>query len=336
MSARRINGLLMAMIILFCAVSQLSADVVHESKTQMTLLGSLGTLSKILGLGKPIQTIDYYAGNKMRSDVLDDKGKVKTSEIIDLDKELFITLDHKKQKYTQVTFADWRQQLQDAMAKMEESKEEQGEESEQPQNEWAVTYDISRPEGTENVNGRVTAKVIVTVIAKEKPKTSGGTPAEDTAGAEMRMTSTSWICPRLEGSDEIDAFNQKLAKKLGFSFDEAQTRSMWEQIMQSYPQIKDISETAKEKGGGLEGTPVRTNVVYETIGKVKPTDEENQEEAPASIGGLIKGLGKKAVKKDEDQGPKPLIEMTSDILRQEVTPVDQAMFTVPEKYKLDK
>lgn len=332
MTTKKINGLIVLAIILFCAVSQLSADVVHESKTQMKLSGALGTMSKIMGLGKPMQTIDYYSGNKMRSDVLDDKGKVKTSEIIDLDKELLITLDHKKHKYTQMTFAEWRQQFEDAMAEMKESEEKQGEKVEAPENEWTVNFDMSRPEGTENINGRETEKVIMTVTVKEKPKAE----AEDTAGAEMRMTSTSWLCPNLEGSDEINAFNKKLAEKLGFGFDEAQSKNMWEQIMQSYPQIKDISETMKEKGNGLEGTPVRTYAIYETIGQVKPVGQEDQEETPTSVGGLMKGFGKKAIKKDEDKGPKPLIEITNDVLRQELTPVDQTMFSVPEKYKLDK
>jgi len=336
MTAKKINGLIVLIIILFYAVSQLSADVVHESKTQMNLFGTLGTMSKILGLGKPIQTIDYYAGNRMRSDVLDDKGKVKISEIIDLDKELLITLDHKKQKYTQMTFAEWHQQLEDNMAKMKESEEEQGKESEELENEWTVKFDMSRPEGTENINGRETEKVIMTVIVKEKPKASAGAQVEDTAGAEMRMTSTSWLCPKLEGSDEINAFNKKLAEKLGFGFDEAQSRSTWEQIMQSYPQIKDISETTKERSKDIEGTAVRTYAIYETIGQVKPVGQEEQEETPTSVGGLMKGLGKKVIKKDKDKGPKPLIEMTNDVLRQEVTPVDQTIFTVPEKYKLDK
>lgn len=332
MTARTTNRLIVVTAILFCAFSKLSADVVHESKTQMQMFGTLGTLSKIFGLGKPIQTIYYYSGDRMRSDVLDDKGEAKTSEIVDLEKELFITLDHKKQKYTQITFAEWRKQLEDAMAKMKESEEKQGKESEEPQKEWTVEFDMSKPEGTEDVNGRQTEKAIMTLIVKEKPKT----PAEDTVGARLKLTSTSWLCPKLDGSDEIDAFNKKLAEKLGFGFDEAKSRNVWEQIMQSYPQIKDIADTLREKGKDLEGTPVRTHAVYETIGQVKPAGQEETEGTPTSVGGLLKGLGKKTVKKDEDKGPKPLIEITNDVLRQEVTPVDQTIFTIPEKYKLEK
>ena len=342
MSNRRIIGLMIPALILFCAVSQPSADVVHESKSQIKLSGPLGTISKIFGLGKPLQTIDYYSGNKMRSDVVDKKGKAETSKIIDLDKELFITLDHKKQTYTEITFEQWRQALEAGMAGMKESKEEQSSESaesedsektDEPETEWTVSFDVSRPKGTENINGKDAEKLIMTVDAKEKPKTLADTAPEDTTIADMRMTSTSWFCPDLEGSDEIDAFNKKLVEKLGLTFNDAESRNMWEQIMQTYPQIRNIADTLKEKSNGLEGTPVRSDVTYEIIGQQERAGQEEQKETPTSLGGLMKGFGKKAFKKHEDSGPKPLIEITNDLVRQEVTPVDQSIFTVPENYK---
>lgn len=64
---------------------------------------------KFFGAGKPRTSIEYYQGNLCRSDYLDEKGQNTTSQIIDLDRELFINIDHKGKKFTQMTFAEFRQ-----------------------------------------------------------------------------------------------------------------------------------------------------------------------------------------------------------------------------------
>src|SRR5689334_11361052 len=77
----------------------------------------LGKLAGILG-GKGLTKSTpstSLKGDRMRKDQLDGT-ELTTGEIIQLDREQIVKLDHKKKTYTVVTFAEMRAQMEKAIA----------------------------------------------------------------------------------------------------------------------------------------------------------------------------------------------------------------------------
>lgn len=73
-------------------------DVKTTSTTKLTFKGTLGTMMKMFGGNKPVTSTQYIQGNKSRTDNVNDEGKLTTSTIVDLDREVFVNIDHKKKE----------------------------------------------------------------------------------------------------------------------------------------------------------------------------------------------------------------------------------------------
>jgi len=335
MQGKRIFLGIIFISLVFITTIQLQADVIQESVTKTKFHGTLGIAMKIFGGNKPIHTITYYKGNIMRADMLSKKGKLESSEIIDLDNELFISLNHKKKKYSQMTFEEWRQQIKESMEQFQDMESGGTTETEsESEMKWSMSYDVDKA-GKEEVNGRNADKVIMTIKLESEGTTETDDGETEEYKGEMIITSSHWMVPELEGNDEIAAFNQKFIKKLGLDPEEGQMQNMWETIFASYPQLREAGEKMGNETEALSGTAIKIQTVYESQGDVKAKKEDEKDEIPTSLGGLAKGLGKKALSKD-DSGPKTLMEMSTDILKQEVISVDANLLIIPEKYKLMK
>ena len=134
----------MVQCILFALTSSLLADVKYVSTTQLQMEGAVGTMMKLFGAGKLVKTVDYYKGDLKRSDTFDKKDKIESSQIVDLDKELFINVDHRKKEYSQMTFDEWQEMMKSAMEKISNEEygntAEQGKTAEKPQAEvdWST------------------------------------------------------------------------------------------------------------------------------------------------------------------------------------------------------
>ncbi|MBD3218969.1 MAG: hypothetical protein GF310_11895 [candidate division Zixibacteria bacterium] len=326
------SRIILAALIIFMFALAAQADVRHESVIEYKFSGALGTVMKVFGMGKPIKTVEYYSDNVMRSDELDKKGKVRNSEIIDLEKELFISIDHKKKRYTQMTFDEWRQQLEEMMANYEEMQAEQEEEEyeEEGGREYTYEMDIQVADETEEVNGFEARKMTMTIDVYSKEKGSDEEPVK-----EMTIISDHWLTPELEGNQMIQDFNRRLAEKLGMNPEEGQMASMFQQIAQSSPELVDAMQKMEAEGEGLDGVPVKTVTVFKSV--KTPEDESEQEEEESGGGGLFGGIKKKAAKKvigGGDDEPDVLLELHSNIMDHSTEELEATTFTVPEKYKL--
>jgi hypothetical protein len=310
----------------FCLVAQ--ADVRHESVIEYKFSGTLGTVMKVLGLGKPVQTVDYYKGDIKRLDQLDNKGQVQTSEIIDLEQELLINIDHKKKRYTQITFEEWRQQIEEAIAQAEKMQAENGDEEYESEREYSYEIDMQVADEPEEIHGFEANKLTMTVEVLSKQKGSDEEPVK-----EMMIISEHWMTPELSGNDEIDAFNQKLMKKLGYDPEAGDMATMFEQLSQSNPELAEAMQKIQSEWDRLDGVPIKSVTKFEAA---KPPEQNQEEEEEESSGGLFGGLKKKAAKKvlggGEESGT--VLELNSDILDHSTQSLEADLFTVPEKYKL--
>lgn len=335
------NRLLIFMIIGILALvnTVAQADVMQASTTQMDFKGALGTMMRLVGAGKPIQTVDFYRGNVHKTDTID-KDQIVSSQIIDLDQELFISIDHKRKKYTQMTFEEWRKMMEENMKKMDQEPADGKRQKDEaaPEVEWSFNVDVKKTGETETIAGEKTEKAIIklTVAAKASRQETG-----ESSQGEMVVTSSSWLSKNARGQDEIQAFYKKLAEKLGFMPGEGAMKDMVAKLSQGNPQLAEAMKKMQEESKKLSGVAMRVATVYETQNVAstgqKPAEANKPTEIPTSVGGLIKGFGKKMAKSEPETGAANiLLETKTEITKYEVAPIDAQIFTIPPDYKLQK
>ena len=330
------NAAIVAMLIIaFFMATNIQADVKKESTTQLDFKGTLGAIMKFFGAGKPSTTAEYYQGDIYKSDAIDEKGKLTRSEIIDLDKELFISIDHKKKQYSQMTFDEWRQMIEQNIQKMESTKEDQAKEDE-PEVEWDFRIDISKPGETEMIAGKKAEKVIITleITAKATDKDA------KTEQGDMIVTSTNWMVDEPAGQKEIDNFHKKLFKRLGVLPGKGGLEEMMSKLNQSNPGLAEAIKKMQEESKKLSGVPMRTQTVYVTKSTAASGEQEEMKrdtEIPTSVGGLMRGLGKKIAKPDKEKSDQNvLMESKTEVTAFGVTSIDSKEFEIPGNYKLQK
>lgn len=337
------------MMVLLIVSTWAMADVKHATTSKMEFGGTLGKMMKFFGAGKPMSTVDYYKSDIKRSDSFTN-GKLDNSQIVDLDKELFITISHKDKEYTQMTFEEWRQMMRETLESLKEGK---GEKPEQRDTDvkWNVKFDVKDTGEKEEVSGRSTDKVILTLTmeAEATSQEDGKTPA--TARTNLIVTSTEWLYRGEDKSQkEMQTFNINLAKKLGLSPDDAAMQSMMQQVFATYPQMAQAMERLKKEGDKLAGFAMRVNTVYESepdpataqrMKEEKQKQEKADTEIPTSVGGLVGGFGKKMLQKklenkQAQSDRTTLMKSTLEVTELATSPVDAALFEIPAGYKLVK
>jgi hypothetical protein len=334
---RRIFLFSTAFLLFFVFTFQLQADVKKESLAQLEFKGTLGMMMKVMGANKPTYTIEYYKGDMFKTETLNKKEKLLHAQIIDLDNELIYSIDHENEQYTEMTFDEWRQLLESQMQQAEEESKEQDVEESDTNVEWQFDVDVKKPGETETVAGEKTEKAVITLnlkaTATEKESEEG---PEKRSEGELIVTSTHWLAKELEGSEEISAFQKKLIEKLGFEPSEGDMREIFGRIAQSHPQLAEAMKKLQEESAKLEGVSMKSNTLYATKGSEMSKEEEKEKEnkIPTSVGGFMKGLGKKvAESRKSDDEEKVILESTSETTEFTVTTIDAAEFKVPDSYK---
>lgn len=329
------------------------ADVKYATSTKMEFGGTVGTMMNLFGASKPVKTIEYYKGDVKRSDSFDGN-KLQESQIIDLEKELFINIDHTSKEYTQMTFAEWRDMLQ---ATMEQFGQEEAAGSEEPEPEsesnadveWEFNVDIQETGERETIAGKRTEKVILTLDLDAEVTSQEEGQEPETAKGGMIVTSNNWL---FKGEDaaqrEMQAFNEAMVEKLGMLPDQASFKEMMTEVIQSNSQLGEAIEKMQQEGSKLQGISMRNHIVYET--KVDPEtakkmneerakqQEEENTEIPTSVGGLLGGFGKKMLKKQldkKDEGVKErntLMSTTTEVDELSTSTLEASLFQVPADY----
>ncbi|MFQ5632813.1 MAG: hypothetical protein ACE5I1_28930, partial [bacterium] len=316
-----------------------------ESSVQVKFKGTLGTMVKLFGGNKPTYQVEYLHGNMKRIDNVDKKGKIKTSQIIDLERELFITIDYKKKKYTEMTFEEWKEMMKSGLSGMLQGDREDKPVSDQPEQEKpevTLKFDIKvdRPGDAKKIAGHQTEKVVLTLKAEAEVETTDKESGEKAKGSGgMILTSTNWVAKSLQGREEEMAFNKKLADKLGVMPGKGGLAGVMNTIMEKNPDLGAALEKLQEESRKLEGVILLSESVVETWGKPdrKMKDQEDAQETPKSVGGLFKGLGKKfGKKKKNDDKPKTLMETTNKVAKYSTGAVSTNIFGIPAKFKKEE
>jgi len=325
--------------LLFCVpalVSMAAPGVKHATKTTVKFHGFMGSMMRLGGGDKPQLSTTYVQGNVQRTDQFDKKGKLESSSIIDLDREVFIKIDHKRKEYSVMTFADWKNMMNQSSFMGRPGTQRPERVEQEP--EVKVDFDIKvDPTGeTAKIAGLRAEKVIVTMKGKGEKQ---ATPESQGGMGGMIITSTQWLAKDAAGYDEIQAFSRKFAEKLGMAPSGQGMQQAFGAMLRSNPQVGEAMEKLAEEGKKLQGFAVKTESVFETwaepgaMGSGQTPPQEQQ--LPSSVGGLLGGLGKKFGKKEksDDSGRNVLFESTTETIELETGSWPASFFQAPSDYK---
>jgi len=312
------------------------ADVTQKSETKVEIKGAVGSMMKMFGGNKPVRTVTYLKGNRQRTDTVDKKGKVKSSNIVDLDREVFINIDHKKKKYTEMTFEQWREMLKSGFAGIMNQKRDDSPKSdeEKPNMNLKFSVDVEAPGESKKIAGYNAEKVIVELkIEGEGSAEKEGEEPERVKGG-MNVRSTNWVAKSAAGSEEMRAFARKFAEKLGMDPGQGGMAGAVAQLLKSNEQLAAAMKELRTESDKLAGTPMYVHTVFETWGESdKMKDDDNEQQMPKGFGGLLKGFGKKKMSKKKDDGPNVLLETTMKVTSYSTDSLSNDLFVAPANYK---
>jgi hypothetical protein len=319
-------------------------DVKTTSTTKLTFKGTLGTMMKMFGANKPVTSTQYIQGNKSRTDNVNEEGKLTTSTVVDLDREVFINIDHKKKEYTEMTFAEYRNMLKGLGGKAKEAQQER-EEKDAPEVKVSFDVKVDKTGEKKNIAGYHAEKVILTMTAQGEKQAEGGQAGEMDKGG-MIVTSTNWLSNEVKGYDEVIAFHQAFAEKLGMMPGSGGLAGVMENLLKSNPELAEALKKLEQEGKKMQGVALMTESVFETWAQPSgaqadaPETMPEEQEKPKSVGGLLGGFGKKlgqkAMKKDDNadgSGRSVLMESLTEISEISNAALNSGLFIVPTGYK---
>jgi len=317
-------------------------DFKTTSTTKLTFKGALGTMMKMLGGNKPLTSTQYIQGHKSRHDNIDNDGKLTTSSIIDLDREVMINIDHKKKEYTEMTFAEFQQMFKEMSEKTKTTPDKP---QSDPEVKFSFDVKVDRTGEKKNIAGYETEKVILTLTATGESQAEGGKPGEMQKGG-MIVRSTNWNANSVKGYDEVKTYYMTFAQKLGGMSGGTGPAQMIQTLSKTNPQLAEAMKKLEQEAKKLQGVALMTETVFETWAEPAANQSETsaakseEQEPPKSVGGLLGGLGKKlgqkATKKEDGAGSSGravLLESVSEVTAIGTAAVDAGLFAVPAGYK---
>ena len=303
------------------------ADVKMVSKTSTRMMGVAGTLMNMMGKGGMEQEeIIYIKGNYSRTE----SGNQVT--IIDLSKERFLFLNPQEKTYRIMTFNQLKEQMKTQLGKLEEQKGEAEKESGEEAKKWEVLVETDRPGETQTILGVPAEKLVIKITIKRK-----GAALADSGG--MVITVDQWLAKKHPGMEEVEAFNKKMAEKLGADlFAEEAGRTMYGPLMAQYPQLgeglKKLAEEMKKVGKVQLRSVTRIALIPP---KGAAGEKQKEEETPdlSKLSKMFGRFGKKLARKAAPpRGEKnELMETTQEVVQISTRPLDAGLFKIPADYK---
>jgi hypothetical protein len=292
----------MLCLVLFMAVG-LSADMKSRQKTQIKIEGMLGKVAGMFGgksMKEGVVNTVAVSGDRMMT-VTDQSG-----ELVDLAAEKVYKIDFKGKSYKVQTFAEIRQEWEEAKAKAKEQAagaKEPADQQASGEPQYDIDFSIDKSAERKTINGYDCQLYIMTIAMRQK-----GKKLDD--GGGMVMTSDMWMGPKIPAMQEQLAFQQRYLKKLFGTDAETMARDL-AQAMAMYPQMKTGMERMKKEGAKLDGTAILTTMKMESV--MSPDQAKAREDEKKSGGGglgLPGGLGgmfgkKKKAEEAPKEGPPP-------------------------------
>lgn len=364
-SKRRLLKDLMVTSCLTLAMSfGLRADIKYEEFTRISG-GAMEGVTKTLGFFgmkglNNVQSTTYIKGDRLRRDYFNNDQLTRT-EIILLDREEVITVDHQKKSYSVMTFEEMRRKMQEALEKMNKEKLNQADKTPQrdpkdPDVKWEPKVSVKDTEETRVINGYNTRHVILSFQMEGQDQKSKDKGA---FGADNDL----WLTKDITGFEEQRNFYQKYAQEMGYP---QMARSLGMAPPAQDPRMGRAAEELRKQAEKMEGVPVLTimsfNVSGTSAGESQPaspgrqvessgSEPDNQESVAKNLGKVLGGFGGFGRKKKKEE-PKPaetaqnpsgssatsgsavLMKTTTELKGYSESALPASLFEVPQGYKL--
>jgi hypothetical protein len=313
-----------AVPIVALATASVFAEVKTKDKSQFKFEGMLGRFVNFVG-GKAAKegVIGTSAVKGNRKATINDS----TGQIIDLTEEKVYDLDVKKKTYTVTTFDELRRRMREdeERAKKEVDKEEPAERQEKPAKEVEVDYDVKETGQRKQIAGYDTHEAIITITVREKGKT-----LEE--GGGMIMTTNSWLGPVIPEMKELTDFDLRYARQLAGPEAVAQMQQL-AAALAAFPMMKNAMGKMQQEGSKLQGTPLETTTVFESVkSKEQMAQMQQQQQSSGGLGGI---LARKIAKKEEPKARGTIVTVHNEYL-EVAKNVEAADVAVPADFKEKK
>ena len=294
------------------------ADGSVQQKTQVKLGGAVGAIANVFGGRATHEGLESSVAIKGSRKATRTGGR---GEIVDLGEEKVYRVDYDEKTYKVVTFDELRKQFEEQRARAERNSDKTSRDSKNEGPEYEVDFDVKETGRKETINGFNTRQTIATVTVHEKGKT-----LEQSGG--FVLTSDMWMGPKIAAMAEIASFDRKYFTKVyGSSITSADMTSA-AALVATTPAFAKAMKVFAEKRSAFEGTPIRTNLTFETVAGPAGSNESassSSDSSPGSaasavIGGLMNRMKKRQAEKNADaaktSGPErsSLFSSTNEIL----------------------
>jgi hypothetical protein len=353
----------MLSLALFLPTPLYAGDYTYQQTTQITG-GSLLKMMKTVGvfssqarhMGDPVVSTIYLKDNRLANVAAE------SVQIIDLDKETVTQVDVAKKTYTVMTFAQMKQAMEDARAKMQQQAAKQ--QSQQPaaspdaQN-VKMSYDVKvRETGAQKqISGLDSKEAIMTMMMN-------ATDTKTQQSGNMAITNDMWMVPSVPGYDQVRDFYKRFAAKmsdaslgLGYDFSKmlAQNPGAGQALNDMAAEMQKLKGVpimqVMRMGTTANGQPLPAASEAPLPADASPAAPSSGQVAKSAMGSMLSsrfgGFGKKKndspdQPSDQNTNSTGQAQPTSAILMESQTttsnfssaPVDPSHFEVPVGYKL--
>jgi hypothetical protein len=353
-SRRHLASLVVVAALVFLMVGTALSDVTVQRLVKSGGFGGFGafeTTEKLMISGDKECTkgTTKYSG-KFSS--LMNKGAKEATSITRLDKELIWNLDSNKKTYTELTFDQMRKMMESMGSLGGLLNPAQTDSLRKAVEKLSATVDVNKTGEKKTISGLESERVILTLRSEIK----------DTLGNVVDTTwvkNDLWMVPIDKVPSELRDFDLKMAEKLGFT----EGGPMAGLLNQYADAMKKLQDKLKE----LNGYPLASTFsivmtthaqdkakaeaqVEDTTGQQTAQEEETptteKKDVKSALGGLFKKKAKEEAKKKEEQkqkeqqekaqaqqGPRTVLEVTTETQTIETSSVDPSLFEIPAGYK---
>jgi len=338
-----------------------ASDYTYQQTTQITG-GSLLKMMKTVGvfssqarhMGDPVVSTIYLKDNRLANVTPEN------IQIIDLDRETITQIDITKKTYTVTTFAQMKQAMEDARAKMQQQAAKQ-----QPQpaanpdaQNVKMSFDVKvRDTGAQKqISGLDSKEAIMTMLMK-------ATDTQTQQSGNMAVTNDMWMVPSIPGYDQVRDFYKRFALKmsdatLGLGYDFSKMLAQNPGAGQALRGVADEMQKLKgvpimqvmRMGTTTNGQPLPAASEAPLPADASPAAPSSGQVAKSAMGSMLSshfgGFGKKKNDSsdqpaDQNANSSAQAQPTSAILMEtQITtsnfssaPVDPSHFEVPAGFK---
>jgi len=255
-----------------------------------------------------------------------------TAEIVRLDQGKLYQLDMKERRYTEISLAEQRAELEKALEQARETQQQQPMPVDESQCEWSEPVtDVTRGE-RESIAGFDAEQLRIAATQSCTDPSTGQV-------CDFSITLEQWLTP--EFSDEALKFYRSYAEQTGFDASgSGEITQRAETLLGRYPGLwAEIAEAA----GGVDGYPVRSRFALAIGGPQCEQGKQNSGVTAADVGeSVVGGIGGRVVgsllkrrKKEEpvatvqDSGMIQLLAISNELVAVSQESVDPAAFEVP-------